>query len=136
MGARVSFPDDRGISDRVRPYRHVGSLNVKAMTVMVGASVVLTFASLLSAGLTVRQLQDQRAASCAATLSSLTAVAETSAAGIRPVAIRIPPGLSPQLEASFRQQLAHTKAENMRRMAVITSVNKSAEKLRASAFCN
>jgi len=111
-------------------------LNVKAMTVMVGASVVLTFASLLSAGLTVRQLQHQRAASCAATLSSLTAVAETSAAGIRPVAIRIPPGLSPQLEASFRQQLAHTKAENMRRMAVITSVNKSAEKLRASAFCN
>tara|TARA_R110000868_G_scaffold372088_1_gene635909 strand:- start:48 stop:383 length:336 start_codon:yes stop_codon:yes gene_type:complete len=111
-------------------------LNVKAMTVMVSASVVLTFVSLLTAGLTVRSLQEQRSASCAATLSSLAAVAETSAAGIRPVDARIPPGLSPQLEASFRQQLAATKAENVRRMTVVVSVNKSAAKLRASAFCN
>ena len=136
MGARVSFLDDSGISDRVRSHCHVGSLNVKAMTVMVGASVVLTFVSLLTAGLAVRQFHAQRAASCAATLTSLAAVAETSKAGIRPVAVSIPPGLSPQLEASFRQQLAHTKAENTRRMAVVVSVNKSAAKLRASAFCN
>ena len=136
MGARVSFPDDRGISDSFRVDRRVRSLNVKAITVMVGVSVVLTFVSLLSAGLTVRSLHDQRAASCAATLASFAAVAETSAAGIRPVPISIPPGLSPQLEVSFRQQLAQTKAENMRRMTVITSVNESAKKLKASAFCN
>ena len=136
MGTRVSFPDDRGVSDRVRFDSSVGSLTVRTMTVMVGVSVALTLVSLLSVGVTVRQISDQRSASCAATLTSLAAIAETSAAGIRPVTTRIPTDISPQLAASFRAQIAHTKAENARRKAVVVSTNKSSAKLRASKFCN
>ena len=136
MGARVSFPDDRGISDRFRVDRRFRSLNVRTATAMVTVSVALTFLSLLSAGMTVRQLGADRAASCAATLTSLAAIAETSAAGIRRVVASVPNGISLSLAASFRLQQRQTRAENARRRAVVVSANLSAKKLRASAFCN
>ena len=136
MGARVSFPDDRGVSDRVRADRRFRPLTDTAMAVLVGVSVVLTALSLSWVGVSIKKLDNQRAASCAATLGALAAIAETSAAGIRPVIASVPAGIPPGLAASFRLQQHQTRAENARRRAVVASVSLSAKKLRSSAFCN
>jgi hypothetical protein len=136
MGTRFSVTDDSGFSNSVCDDRRIHPLKIQFMTVMIGVSVFLTFLSLLSVGWTMRQLSSDRSASCAATLSSLDEIAQISAAGISFVITTIPTDISPQLAASFRQQIAQTKAENRRRRSVIASVQESRNRLQASAFCN
>ena len=58
MGARVSFPDDRGVSDRVRADRRFRPLTDTAMAVLVGVSVVLTALSLSWVGVSIKKLHE------------------------------------------------------------------------------
>jgi hypothetical protein len=80
--------------------------------------------------------QDQRTASCRATLTALHAARETSAAGIRPLQKPLrAEDVGKVLAAAFAKQLAVTKAENERRRKVVADVTVAATQLRQSDFC-
>jgi hypothetical protein len=100
---------------------------------VAGLIVVLVF---LALGRLFTESQNQRKASCDATLIALDSVRETSLAGIRPVEYHIPAGISPSLEKSFVRQRAATVAENARRAAVAVRVEKAAKELQKSHFCD
>ena len=81
----------------------------------------------------VKALAEQN---CQATLVALREVKETAAAGIRPVASKLPPGFSENFRKQYEQQKRATIAENSRRRKVIADVEAAAKKLGESPLCN
>lgn len=79
---------------------------------------------------------NQRRASCEATLTALRGVRETSAAGIRP---EIPAAIVEKYPESIREgalrQRAATIDENARRRAVVVQMNRAIVELASSDFC-
>ena len=101
------------------------------MTV-AGVVIVTVFVFL---GVLFRENENQRHASCEATTTALVATRTEAEAGIRPVSLEIPVGISPELADSFNQQLAATLAENRKRRAVIVTIDRSIIDLQNSKFC-
>ena len=78
--------------------------------------------------------QEQRHASCNATIIALRSVSQTSAAGIRPIS-PIPRNLPTGLFLAFKEQQLATIKENIERYKVIKQVNMEIIKLSNSDFC-
>lgn len=100
--------------------------------VLLSSAVVASVFLML--GWMFQQSQDQRLASCRATLVALDAIAETAEAGIREVPRNV---LNPDdpLTPLFEQQRRATLAENTRRRAVIVRTRAAARQLARSDFC-
>ena len=101
------------------------------MTIL-GVVIVTVFVFL---GVLFRENENQRHASCEATTTALVATRATAEAGIRPVSLETPAGISPGLADSFNQQRAATLAENKKRRAVIATIKSSILDLQNSKFC-
>lgn len=79
---------------------------------------------------------EQRRASCDATLTALRGVRETSAAGIRPeIPTAIVNGYPESIREGALRQRAATVAENARRRAVVNQMNQAIVHLASSDFC-
>lgn len=98
------------------------------------AYLAIVCVSFLVMGRLFHDVVEHRHASCHATLVSLGAIHDNAAAGIRPI-VPIPEGLTPQLRKAFMFQAAATRKVNARYAMVIAKVDKAANDLRSSAFC-
>ena len=103
--------------------------------ILMVAAGALVFAMFAAVAVVFTENQHQRRASCKATTTALALIREDAEAGIRPVRLEIPVGISPELAVSFRVQLAATVAENRKRRAVIVAVDRSIIHLQTSHFC-
>ena len=119
--------------DRVEHYVH-GSGWVMRL-VAWGVVVVMASIGFALQAHTINDIENNRKASCRATITAMEGVQANAASGIR-VVNPIPDNLSPELEAAFKVQRRATIAENARRRSTIDTVEAQEQKFLTSPYCN